>query len=142
ALFGWGFGFYGHAVYLAELQRLYGWPAGVIAGASTLSYLGGAVMVAFVADAMARLGPLRLVLGGLACMAIAATALPFVAAPWQLYAVALVMACGWAGLGLGSITNLLGLWFRERRGLAISIALNGASSGGIVVAPLLVFMSA
>ncbi|MCC7345780.1 MAG: MFS transporter, partial [Variibacter sp.] len=27
ALFAWGFGFYGHAVYLAELQRIHGWPA-------------------------------------------------------------------------------------------------------------------
>jgi len=27
ATFGWAFGFYGQSVYLAELNRLYGWPA-------------------------------------------------------------------------------------------------------------------
>jgi MFS family permease len=142
ALFGWGFAFYGHAVYLAELQRLHGWPTSVVAGGSTLCYLAGAVLVAFVGDAMARLGPLRLVCGGIACMAVATATMPFVTAPWQLYAVYLVMAVAWASLGLGSITNLLGLWFRERRGLAISVALNGASVSGILIAPALVFMSA
>lgn len=142
ALFAWGFGFYGHAVYVAELQRLHGWPTSVVAGASTLCFLTGAVFVAFVGDAMARFGARRLVLAGTACMAAATAMLPFVAAPWQLYAVTLVMAAGWAGLGLGCITNLLGLWFRERRGLAISIALNGGSCGGILVAPLLVLLSA
>jgi MFS family permease len=142
ALFGWGFGFYGHAVYLAELQRLHGWPSSLIAGASTACYLAGAALVAFVGDAMERFGPARVVIGGIVCMALATVMLPFVVAPWQLYPVYLVMALGWAGLSLGAITNLLGLWFRERRGLAISLALNGASFGGIVIAPLLVFVSA
>ena len=35
ALFLFGFGLYGHGVYLAELQRLNGWPAALISGAST-----------------------------------------------------------------------------------------------------------
>jgi hypothetical protein len=30
ATFGWGLGFYGQSVYLAELQRLHGWPAALI----------------------------------------------------------------------------------------------------------------
>lgn len=138
ALFGWGFGFYGHAVFLAELQRLHGWPTGLIAGASTAYYLVGAVLVAFVADAIERLGTRRFVLGGIACMAASVALIPLVAAPWQLYAAYLLMALGWAGLGLGAITNLVGLWFRARRGMAISLALNGASCGGIVLAPLMV----
>ena len=32
AALAWGFGFYGHAFYLAELQRLHGWPTSLIAG--------------------------------------------------------------------------------------------------------------
>ncbi|MFN5667120.1 MFS transporter, partial [Bradyrhizobium sp.] len=39
---------------------------------------------------------------------------------------------------LGIITNTLGLWFDKKRGMAISLALNGASFGGIVGVPLLV----
>jgi predicted MFS family arabinose efflux permease len=36
------------------------------------------------------------------------------------------------------ITNTLGLWFDKKRGMAISLALNGASFGGIAGVPLLV----
>ena len=60
------------------------------------------------------------------------------AAPWQLYAANAVLAFGWAGTSLGVITNTLGLWFDKKRGMAISLALNGASFGGIVGVPLLV----
>jgi len=45
---------------------------------------------------------------------------------------------GWAGTSLGAITNTLGLWFDTKRGMAISLALNGASFGGIAGVPLLV----
>ena len=58
--------------------------------------------------------------------------------PWQLYLANAVLAFGWAGTSLGIITNTLGLWFDQKRGMAISLALNGASFGGIVGVPLLV----
>jgi predicted MFS family arabinose efflux permease len=52
------------------------------------------------------------------------------------------MAFGWATMSLGAINNILGLWFRRKRGLAISLALNGASFGGVIVVPGLVFLAA
>src|SRR3954468_4529512 len=57
ATFAWGFGFYGQSVYLAELQRLRGWSASTISGASTLFYLAGAVALVRVHAALARFGP-------------------------------------------------------------------------------------
>jgi predicted MFS family arabinose efflux permease len=61
-----------------------------------------------------------------------------VTSPWQLYLANAVLAFGWAGTSLAIITNTLGLWFDNKRGMAISLALNGASFGGIVGVPLLV----
>jgi predicted MFS family arabinose efflux permease len=49
------------------------------------------------------------------------------------------MSFGWAGLTVAAISNTLGQWFDRRRGLAISLALNGASLGGVVGVPALVF---
>jgi MFS family permease len=138
AVFGWGLGFYGHSVYLAELQRVHGWPATWIASATTGFYLLGALFVVFISEAMRVLGPRVCLLVGVACMATATMALGRITAPWQLYAVYVVMALGWAGTSLGAITTTLGLWFDRRRGMAISLALNGASCGGIVGVPLLV----
>jgi predicted MFS family arabinose efflux permease len=138
ATFGWGFGFYGQSVYLAELHRLYGWPASLISAGTTFFYLFGAVMVAFVSEAVRAFGPRNCLLGGVVAMAAAAALIGQVTSPWQLYAADALLALGWAGTSLGVITNALGLWFDQKRGMAISLALNGASFGGIVGVPLLV----
>jgi predicted MFS family arabinose efflux permease len=142
ALLSWGFGFYGHGFYLAELRRLHGWPASLIAGASTASYVFSALLVVFVNDALQRFGISACVLFGAAALAGSAAALPFLVEPWQLVATYLVMSFGWATMSLGAINNILGLWFQERRGLAISLALNGASFSGVLVVPSLVLIAA
>jgi MFS family permease len=138
ALACWGFGLYGHSVYLAELTRLYGWPPSLIAGASTATYLLNAVLVIFTSNALARFGARRFVLFGVAALALAIVLLALARAPWQVYAAYLAMSFGWLGLGLVTIPTIISQWFTRRRGLAISLALNGASFGGIVVAPALV----
>jgi MFS family permease len=138
ALACWGFGLYGHSVYLAELQRLHGWPPSLIAGASTATYLLNAVLVIFTSNALARFGARRFVLFGVASLAAALVLLALAREPWQVYAAYLAMSFGWLGLGLVTIPTIISQWFTRRRGLAISLALNGASFGGIVVAPALV----
>src|SRR5437588_12841902 len=138
ATFGWGFGFYGQSVYVAELHRLHGWPASLISGGTTFFYLFGAVIVAFVNEGVRAFGPRNCLLGGLEALAAAAIMIGQVTAPWQLYLADALLAFGWAGTSLGIITNTLGLWFDQKRGMAISLALNGASFGGIVGVPLLV----
>jgi predicted MFS family arabinose efflux permease len=137
ATFGWGFGFYGQSVYVAELHRLHGWPASLISGGTTFFYLFGALLVAFVSEAIRSFGPRNCLVAGVLATAAAAVLIGQVTEPWQLYAADAMLAFGWAGTSLGMITNTLGLWFDGRRGMAISLALNGASFGGIIGVPLL-----
>jgi predicted MFS family arabinose efflux permease len=138
ATFGWGFGFYGQSVYLAELHRLHGWPASLISSGTTFFYLFGAIIVAFVSEAMRAFGPRNCLLGGIFAMAVAVVMIGQVTSPWQLYLANALLAFGWGGTSLAIITNTLGLWFDRKRGMAISLALNGASFGGIAGVPLLV----
>ena len=140
ALFLFGFALYGHGVYLAELQRLNGWPAALISGASTLSLLFANIFATFTNELVARLGPRRLVLLGMAALALSMTLLAFVTEPWQLYVAFFLMSFGWIGMGTIVIATVVSLWFVRRRGLAISLAFTGASSGGIVVTPVLVYL--
>ncbi|MCW5746472.1 MAG: MFS transporter [Alphaproteobacteria bacterium] len=142
AVCAWGFGFYGHGVFLAELHKIHGWSTGLISSATTLYYLVGGLLVAFVGDAVARLGPKRFVLLGMVAMALSASVIPFITAPWQLFAAYILMAFGWAGMSLAAVVTILGLWFHKRRGMAISLALNGASTGSIIVTPAMVALSA
>jgi MFS family permease len=138
ATFGWGFGFYGQSVYVAELHRLHGWPASLISSGTTFFYLFGALVVAFLNEAVRAFGPRNCLIGGVVAMAVAAIMMGQVTVPWQLYLADALLAFGWAGTSLAIITNTLGLWFDQKRGMAISLALNGASFGGIIGVPLLV----
>jgi predicted MFS family arabinose efflux permease len=138
ATFGWGLGFYGQSVYVAELHRLHGWPTSLISSGTTFFYLFGALLVAFVSEAIKAFGPRNCLIAGVLALAAAAVLIGRVTEPWQLYAANAVLAVGWAGTSLGIITNTLGLWFDKKRGMAISLALNGASFGGIIGVPLLV----
>ena len=138
ATFGWGFGFYGQSVYVAELHRLRGWPTSLISSGTTFFYLFGAALVAFVSEAIKAFGPRNCLTAGVVTMAAAAIGIGQVTEPWQLFLANAVLALGWAGCSLSMINNTLGLWFDRKRGMAISLALNGASFGGIAGVPLLV----
>lgn len=138
ATFSWGLGFYGHGVYLAELQRARGWPTSLISSATTLYYLSGSLLVIYVSDILQRLGPRTMLIAGATFFSIAVAGIAFVAEPWQLFLAYFVMAIGWMLASAGALTNVAGLWFFEKRGLAISLALTGASFGGIILTPLMV----
>lgn len=138
ATFSWAFGFYGQSIYVAELQRLRGWPASLISSGTTFYYLFGAALVAFVAEAIRALGVRKCLIAGIFVMAAATAAMGQVTEPWQLYLANAMLAFGWSATSLSMINNTLGLWFDRKRGMAISLALNGASFGGIIGVPLLV----
>src|SRR5260221_4604511 len=88
-----------------------------------------------VGDVIQKLGARRVVLAGTALMGLGVLALPVIDRPWQLYLAFLVMIPGWVAMGGGSINTIIAQWFDRRRGLAASLALNGASFGGLVFAP-------
>ena len=138
ATFAWGFGFYGQSVYLAELRHAHGWPAALIASGTTVYYLVGAFLLTFVHRALEWAGPRMLLAGGAVILGVGAIGLSQAEVPWQLFACSFVMAVGWACTTTTAIATTLAHWFDRRRGLAISLALNGASAGGFTIAPLLV----
>ena len=138
ATFAWGFGFYGQSVYLADLHATRGWPSSLIASATTVRVSNRRLAaVRCVHRAIEVLGPRLLLAGGVAIMAVSAIGLSRVQAPWQLYLCSIVMAVGWAATTTTAIATTLAYWFDARRGLALSLALTGASAGGFTIAPLL-----
>jgi len=77
---------------------------------------------------------------GVIAMACGIVLLPLISHPWQVYAAFAVMSFGWAAMSGAAINIIIAPWFDKRRGLAISLALNGASAGGIVITPLLIVL--
>jgi MFS family permease len=139
-LFIFGFGLYGLAVFLAEFKRLYDWPTILISTASTLSLLLGNLLVVYASDVMKRVGPRKMLLAGIAALAAALVLLAFTTTPWQLYVAYTLMSFGWTGMGTVVVANIISVWFERRHGLALSLAYNGATCGGIVVAPTLLLL--
>jgi MFS family permease len=137
AVFAWGFGFYAHGIYLVELQKQHGWSTGLISSIVTGHYVLGALLLPRIADAIGRYGPRAVFLGGLAATGAALLLLPSVTAPWQLALLYALMAPGWNATSLAPIAATIGQWFDQRRGLALNLALSGATVAGLVVAPAL-----
>jgi MFS family permease len=140
ALWGWGLGFYGLSIYLVSLRAARPWSTSQISLTFTAYYLFGAVLTIFVGDFFRRLGPRLAVTWGVLAMAAAVAALPLVGALWELYLAMVVMALGWACMSLAAVNILVAPWFVERRGVALSLALTGASCGGVLVAPALLWL--
>jgi MFS family permease len=138
ALFSFGLGFYGLTVYVATLQRLHGWSASAVSAPVTVYYVAGALLTASIAGLYERFGPRAVVAGGSVAMAAGIAGLGIVTQPWQLYPAFLVMSVGWGSMSGAAINIILAPWWERRRGLAVSIAFNGATLGGVIVAPVLI----
>ena len=141
AVFAWGFVSYGQPVYLAELHRMHGWSAGTIGGATTVSFIIGAGLLPWVSGVIQRLGARVVLSGGAILLGAGAIGLSHAAEPAQLYPCNHVMGFGWAGMSSTAISTILAHWFDLHRGLALILALTGASVGGFAVAPILLALS-
>ena len=137
AVFAWGFGFYAHGIYLVELQKARGWSTGLISSVITGHYVLGALLLPRIADAIGRFGPRTVFLCGLGVTGGSLLLLPSVTAPWQLVVLYALMAPGWNATSLAPIAATVGQWFDRKRGLALNLALSGATVAGLVVAPSL-----
>lgn len=141
AVASWGLGFYGTGVYLAHLVNDRHWPIETVSGAITVYFCVSALLIVSTGQRFDRLGPRRAVVCGTVATTLAVILIAHVQAIWQLYAAFLLMAVGWAWTSSAAINAILAPWFDRKRGRALSIALTGASVGGIVVVPMLIFMS-
>lgn len=141
AIFGWGFGFTGLSVYLAQLHQVQGWPTALISAAITAYYLLGALCLTQTHAMLRWLGPARLLACGTILLGGGAVWFSRGQHPWELFAAAAVMGAGWSGCTSTAISTSLALYFQHQRGLAITLALNGASVAGFTVAPALAALS-
>jgi MFS family permease len=137
AVFGWGFGFYGIGVFLAELVERHGWATSSVATAVTVLYLVGAALIACIGNVFERFGPRRVVLVGMSAMGTAAIGLTWITQPWQLYVVFPLMAVGWAAMSGAALNVIVAPWFERKRGLTHQhCVVKGARRQGSALRPL------
>src|SRR5258708_4086811 len=139
ALVGNALGLFGAGVYLHEVVTANGWTTGLVSGAVTVFYVVSALLLIPVGIAIKRYGPRPVVALGGSALAGGVIGIGHATAPWQAYLAFLLMGIGWAGLSTTAVATTLAPWFDKHQGRAVSIASLGASVGGIIGAPALLF---
>src|SRR5215472_15059197 len=144
--FGFGFGFYGHSVYLAALTISDGTDApriavSTVSTAVTVYYLTAAAIMVLISDLVARLGPRMFAAIGAVMMGVSLFLIARIRSVFDLFVAYLAMAPAFAMLTNAAVVNIVGLWFTTKRGLAISVALTGGGVGGLAIVPTLVWLS-
>jgi MFS family permease len=142
AMFGWGFGFYGPPVFLHAVEEARGWPLWLISTAVTCHFLAGALVVARMAALHRRFGIVAVTRAGAVGAGLGALGWALAGEPWQLFAATLLSGAGWAATGGAAINAIVAPWFAQRRPAALGAAFNGASMGGVLLAPLWVSLTA
>lgn len=125
------------SVFFVALLEEFRWSRALTAGALSVSTVVQGLLAPAAGFLTDRLGPRRVVLGGVLLLGGASILGATIQAPWQLYlytgvlAATGVVAVGWVPMGV-----LISRWFAERRGRAVGIAFSGMGVGIFVVGPL------
>jgi MFS family permease len=137
ATLAWTLGVFGVSAYLYAITRLQGWSIGVVSSSITMFYLTSACLSMPVGSLVGRKGPRGVFTIGALAMGTSVILLGRVTAPWQVYAIFMLTGVGYACLGPTALTTTLAPWFERHQGRAVTIALLGASFGGMIGLPLL-----
>jgi len=140
AVFSWGIGFYGPSVFLHVLHSQRGWPVSAISAAITAHYLFSAAIVIRLPELHRRFGVASMTRAATGATALGLLGWALAGAPWQLFAAAILTGAGFAATSGAAIIAMVSPWFVQRRAVALSHALNGASAAGILFTPLWVLL--
>jgi sugar phosphate permease len=134
--------FYGFSVLFNPIVDEFGWSrASVSLGFSLRTEVGGlaAPLVGFLVD---RMGSRRLMVFGVATVAVGFVLLSRVETLWGFYASVIVIAIGMSAaagpVGIVAVAH----WFRRMRGRALAVMAMGAGSSGVMVLVLTLLVSA
>ena len=136
ATFGWGLGFYGPPVFLQTVRATHDWSVVLVSSAVTLHFLVGALVVANLPALYRRFGLPSVTKAGALLLAVGVLGWAVAREPWQLLLATLLSGAGWVAMGAAAVNAIIAPWFVARRPMALSMAYNGASIGGVVFSPL------
>jgi MFS family permease len=110
-----------------------------VSSAVTLFYVMSALLLIPVGGGIRRVGPRPFVAVGGIALAGGVILIGRAIAPWHVYLAFLFIGIGWACLSTTAVATTLAPWFETFQGRAMSLASVGASAGGMIGVPLLLF---
>ena len=132
-----GAGFYSFSIFIKPLESEFGWDRAAISLTMSIHFIIGGMMGPFIGKLTQSYGPKKVMglaaIGSGACFLLVSLTRSLCYF-YVTYAVLAVMLCG---IGVVPVSSLLANWFDKRRGTATGAAMVGIAAGGLVLAPLL-----
>jgi len=139
AVLSWGFGLFGTSVYLHATHQATGISIAALSSAISLSFFCSACAQIAVGQAIGTHGPRKVMGCGALCLAGGVAIIGSLQSLWQAYVGFLLLGMGWSCLSTTAISTTLAPWFEKHQGRAVSSAMLGASLGGMLAVPVLLF---
>ena len=128
--------FNGLPVWTPVLRNTFGWTAGQMAWAYSLTQFEGGLLGPLIGAMIDKLGTRRMVLIGFTVLGAGFVLFSQIGSLWHLYVVFLLMALGNSMGTWLPVMTAVNNWFIRRRGIAMGLALEGYALGGVAL-PLL-----
>ena len=139
AVLSWGFGLFGTSVYLHVTHEATKLSVAALSSAISLSFFASACAQIAVGNAISTHGPSRVMGFGAACLAAGVATIGSIQELWQAYIGFLLLGTGWSCLSTTAISTTLAPWFEKHQGRAVSSAMLGASLGGMLAVPAMIY---
>ena len=124
-------------VFLVPLLEEFRWSRGVAAGAFSLSAVVQGALSPVIGALVDRMGPRRVILGGMIVLALTCMLGSRITSLWQLYLVTGVLtATALCAVGFVPSGALIAQWFADRQASMMGIAFSGMGVGVLTVGPL------
>lgn len=126
-----------YGVVLKPLTEQFGWTRADLTGAVMVNMIILAALQPFTGWLCDRIGPKRILIGGIALIGVMLVPLSFATELWQIYlCYGIIGAVGFAATSPVNVTTLVSRWFTRRRGTALSIATSGSALGQLIIVPV------
>ncbi len=128
--------FFSSGVLLAAMTAEYGWSRATISLPFSIALIGYAGTAWLAGRLFDRYGPRRVFAAGVLCLGVGLLTSAQARNPFHLCLTwGILVGQGMNFAGFAPHIALIALWFRRQRGIAIGIAIGGASLGGVLIVP-------
>ena len=124
-------------VVLKPVSEEFGWDRAQLTGAVLLAMVVLSICQPVIGILVDRVGPKKILVTGLALLGVSLIPFSYVTHLWQIYLLyGFLMSFGLAAASPVLATSLVGRWFTQKRGLAMSMATSGSAFGQLLIVPL------
>ena len=141
AFYAWGTVFYGNGYYIRHLNAAKGWPVASLSAAVSISWFSGILATLVIGRVIDRVGTRWVAVSGAFLIGGSIALIGQIEALWQLWLLYCLIGIGYPCLATITVSSSILPWFKRRLGIALGLALTGASIGGAFLIPFMVLMA-